>query len=208
VADSEQRFYTFLLASILLAGLVFVGLLGWWLPRRQKRIMENERSASTAIMTLLSAEEDFKANDRDWNRVLDYWTGDVAGLYYVISNGNGMEIHLIARELAEADAAPLQPLLPSPVPYHGYLFVAMDWDDTGEKPEALKQNTDGKGALHHKEKAAFCAYPSEPGVTGKHTYIYSFGMDGSYRLLGIDNDGKPVRRWPKDLARSGWAIID
>lgn len=200
----------FLVIPILLASVTAAGIPLWWLPRRRlERRLENERSASTALAMLVSAEQDFKANDRDWNRIQDYWTGDVAGLYYVISKGNGMAIHLIPRELAEADAAPLNPLVPAPVPYHGYLFRAMDWDDTGDKPEALKQDTDGTGALHHIEKVAWCAYPSVPGETGKWTYCYALGMDGSYRLMGTHNNGQPVRRWPKGGGNTaGWSIID
>jgi hypothetical protein len=169
-------------------------------------IRENERNASTALAILVSAESDFRANDRDWNHIQDYWTGDVAGLYYV--SVEGKEIQLISRELAEADAAPLKPLVPAPVPYHGYLFVAMDWDDTGDKPEALKQDTDGTGAVRHREKAAWCAYPSVPGRTGNWTYFYAIGMDGECCLLGTYNEGRLVRRWPKGGGKAAWSIID
>ncbi|HVR83252.1 MAG TPA: type II secretion system protein, partial [Planctomycetota bacterium] len=45
----------------------------------------NERNASTSLKTLTSAEADFRANDRDWNHVNDFWTGDVKGLYCMTS---------------------------------------------------------------------------------------------------------------------------
>src|SRR5579862_1744833 len=45
----------------------------------------NERNASTTLKTLTSAEADFRANDRDWNQVNDFWTGDVKGLYTMTS---------------------------------------------------------------------------------------------------------------------------
>jgi len=45
----------------------------------------NERNASTSLKTLSSAEADFRANDRDWNHVNDFWTGDVKGLYTMTS---------------------------------------------------------------------------------------------------------------------------
>jgi hypothetical protein len=203
----HERSYAFLVIPTLLIGLASAGTLLWWLPRRRlELIWENERNASIALRVLVSAEEDFKVNDRDWNHIQDFWTGDIAGLYYITTGGQ--EIHLIPRELAEADAAPLRPLVPTPVPYHGYLFVAMDWDDTGDKPEALKQNTDGSGALRHLKKAAWCAYPSVPGETGKRTYFYAMGMDGECCLLGTDNEGRPVRRWPKGGGKAAWSIID
>src|SRR5438045_5872144 len=91
---------------------------------------ENERAASTALKSLTSAEAEFRANDRDSNQVNDFWTGDVAGLYYTRPNSSpvGPEIKLIERAIAEADAAPLKPLVPVPVPYHGYLFRALEVD--------------------------------------------------------------------------------
>src|SRR5436190_13328249 len=46
----------------------------------------NERNASTSLKTLSSAEADFRANDRDWNHVNDFWTANVAGLYTMTSS--------------------------------------------------------------------------------------------------------------------------
>src|SRR5690242_11411215 len=72
----------------------------------------NERNASTSLKTLTSAEADFRANDRDWNHVNDFWTGDVKGLYTmtsaaVLGNTNSTTdpaIKLIELSVASADA--------------------------------------------------------------------------------------------------------
>src|SRR5437899_707281 len=45
----------------------------------------NERSASTSLKTMSTAEADFRTNDRDWNHVNDFWTYNVAGLYTMTS---------------------------------------------------------------------------------------------------------------------------
>src|SRR5438034_2346623 len=45
----------------------------------------NERSAATSLKTLSTAEADFRANDRDWNHVNDFWTFNVCGLYSMTS---------------------------------------------------------------------------------------------------------------------------
>ena len=72
----------------------------------------NERSASTSLKDLCSAEADFRSNDRDRNHVIDFWTGDVKGLYTMTTTavgGAGMEdlsIKLIALAVAAADADP------------------------------------------------------------------------------------------------------
>ncbi len=54
-------------------------------------------------------------------------------------------------------------------PYRGYLFVAMQWDDSGEKPESLQHDLDGKGKVRHRLKAAWCAYPRVFRETGNFT---------------------------------------
>src|SRR5712671_4146864 len=72
----------------------------------------NERNASTSLKTLTSAQADFRANDRDGNKVNDFWTANVAGLYTmtsaaVIGNSNSSTdpaIKLIELSIASADA--------------------------------------------------------------------------------------------------------
>ncbi len=146
----------------------------------------NERAASSALKELASAEADFRANDRDGNRVTDFWTGDVAGLH-----GFG----LIPREIAEADAAPLEKLVPEPRPYRGYLFVALARDDSETPPVPLKQDTDKSGLkVRHTAKFGFCAYPAAYGRTGKPTFIINEGNT----IFRKDIQGKPFAAWPSD----------
>src|SRR5258706_12279420 len=72
----------------------------------------NERNASTSLKTLTSAQADFRANDRDWNHVNDFWTGDIKGLYTmtsaaVLGKSNSTTdpaIKLIELSIASADA--------------------------------------------------------------------------------------------------------
>src|SRR5262245_14151844 len=72
-----------------------------------------ERNSATSLKTLASAEADFRANDRDWNHVNDFWTGNVSGLYTVTSaaikgaeypSTTDMSIKLIELSVASADA--------------------------------------------------------------------------------------------------------
>src|ERR1043165_3472600 len=44
-----------------------------------------ERGASASMKTLSVAEADFRAIDREGNKVNDIWTGDVKGLYTLTS---------------------------------------------------------------------------------------------------------------------------
>ena len=161
----------------------------------------NERAALGTLMTLRHAEDDLYKNDKDKNGIKDYWTGDIAGLY---------ALGLIPREIAEADASPIKPLIDRPKPYHGYLFVALEWDDdAGESPDPFKQDTDGKsGKVHHRGKFGWCAYPRSYGETSRNTYICSIG--GAWGgPLKRDTQGAPVLRWPRSKERrTQWSTFE
>lgn len=60
------------------------------------------RNASASLRTIAVAQADFRANDRDCNRIADYWRADVAGLYAFKPTGGEM-IKLIEISLAGAD---------------------------------------------------------------------------------------------------------
>src|SRR5262245_25582864 len=80
-----------------------------------------------------------------------FWVGDVTEFY---------RLGLISKEVAEADTAPLKPLIGLPRPYQGYYVRAMlsgpclrpgaDWNT---------EITSFKGQTTNKETCAFCIYP-------------------------------------------------
>ena len=169
------------------ANWVAVGFFAWWLPRyTAERRVQNERDASAVLKSLAMAEADFRANDRDGNGVNDFWTADVAGLY---------RYGLIDRSIAEADARPLAPLTPEPIPKSGYYFVAMVTDESEDPPERLRQEADkASGKVHHRAKFAFCAHPAEYGVTGGATFILNDGNTIFCRQTYSDI----ILEWPSD----------
>jgi len=168
-------------------------LTGWYPNAIRDTLARNDRIAVTMLYTLRSAEADFREHDRDGNGIQDYWTGDVAGLH---------RFGLIERAVAEADAHPLVPLVPKPVPYHGYLFSVMVGDDTTTPPEPYAQETDRKsGKVHHRSKFAFCAYPAEPGVTGSTIYITHESYSGF--SCPAKESSVPIN-WPKDTDTMKW----
>ena len=98
----------------------------------------NERNSSTSLKTLASAEADFRANDRDWNHVNDFWTADVRGLYTLTSaavpgaspnNTSDPAIKLIELSVASADAA-----LESGTEWAA---GAERWEASGARPRSL-----------------------------------------------------------------------
>jgi hypothetical protein len=149
-----------------------------------------ERAAVQALGILRQAEEEFQSKDIDKNGVRDYWTGDVVGLY---------RYGLIPRELAEADAAPLQKLADHPRPYHGYLFLALDSDDMDEPSAA--------GKVHNRETYWYCAFPKAYPETGQNTYLT--GMPSGAVLDRSTNQGRVVLRWPNaEDRKENWWIVD
>ena len=140
----------------------------------------NERNASASLKTLSSANADFRANDRDWNHVNDFWTADVKGLYTMTSakipgagtSPNDPPIRLIETEVAAADADPaISPaggenmMLQRPKnPHAGYWFAALVRDLTLKDAEeaTYKIDTGGTpsmGSCHNTSKFGFVAFP-------------------------------------------------
>jgi prepilin-type N-terminal cleavage/methylation domain-containing protein len=134
----------------------------------------NERNASASLKTLASAEADFRGNDRDGNKIQDFWTRDVSGLYGLCPTDTPEPIRLIEISVAGADSQPLGTASsPAPAdevdvrhftlstPKAGYWYVALEEDEAGT-PYAT--STEGVGPLgaqpwFHRDKFAFLAYP-------------------------------------------------
>lgn len=152
----------------------------------------NERHASTSLKTISIAEADFRANDRDGNRVNDFWVADVKGLYTMTSalvRGNSGSaddppIKLIDLDVAAADgdaaffpaAGENMPLatFASPAATSGYWFYSLTVDHSVEgTPEmTYRQNTKGKpdmGDVHNPSRIGFAALPASSS-TGKYLF--------------------------------------
>lgn len=198
-----------LFVLIIIVGLGAAGG-GVWLRRHlQARTMtRNETNAYAALRIIAIAEADFRANDRDGNGVKDFWTGDVAGLY-TVTGKDGLPIHLIDREFAEADVLPLRPVAAPPKPSHGYYFRALDIDesnpDTAEKQ--YRQDTGGNppsGKVHHPQAFGFCAYPAVWGVTGRYVYI----INENNTIFRCTIPRTEPKNWPADQEMvKSWAHV-
>jgi prepilin-type N-terminal cleavage/methylation domain-containing protein len=157
----------------------------------------NERSAATSLKTLSTSEADFRANDRDWNHVNDYWTFNVMGLFCMTStavagsaNANTTQdpaIKLIELSVASADSegalpvptgecAPLN-MFAIPSAKAGYWYIALVQDQSlaGTPDMTYKQATDNgapyaMGSVHNTSKFGFLAYPDSQS-TGKFVFI-------------------------------------
>jgi prepilin-type N-terminal cleavage/methylation domain-containing protein len=145
----------------------------------------NERNASTSLKTITTAEADFRSNDRDGNRSMDFWTADVYALFGMvgISGSNTAPpadsatasniIKLIEPSLASADGLSIQalygnvefgPAIVNGSPKAGYIFRAMHNEVTGGTATTLLNDTDGAGQFygncHDVDRFAFICFPT------------------------------------------------
>ena len=154
----------------------------------------NERNASTSLKTLTSAEADFRANDRDWNHVNDFWTGDVKGLYTMTSAvgtpgaGGGTTdppIKLIELSIASADSdgalvtaggenmALSTFAVPSAKAGYWYNALLLDGALAGSPEATYKLDTGGTPSMtscHNTSKFGFAAYPDSQSA-GKYVFV-------------------------------------
>jgi hypothetical protein len=164
----------------------------------------NERNASGSLKTIASAQADFRGNDRDNNKLQDFWRGDVSGLYGVLPAGDREMIKLIEISVAGADDRPLGKAAlgdegPGQVhrdqyavfaPKAGYFYRALRHAD--EDPKALSP-----------DRFAACAYPAVYAERQRMTYILSedntiFQRDLGGRAPDVYPDPETLKRdWKK-----------
>jgi len=189
---SSDRGFALVEILVLVAVLGLIALLAVSLPTRSH---EHYYYQYGALKTLSSAEADFRANDRDWNHVNDFWTADVKGLYTMTSaaakggqanDTTDPSIKLIELSVAGADAdgtfyaAGGENIDLSnfavPSAKAGYWFAAMTADlslpvtDSERVYRRDTGGTPGMGKVHHETKFGFVAFPDSLS-SGKYVAI-------------------------------------
>jgi prepilin-type N-terminal cleavage/methylation domain-containing protein len=155
----------------------------------------NERNASTSLKTITTAQADFRSNDRDGNRTMDFWTADVYALYGMIgitgsstaapadSAAASNIIKLLEPSLAGADGLTQQALygnvefagaIVNGSVKAGYAFRALGSEVTGGTATTLLNDTDGAsqfyGNCHDNDRFGFMAFPASLN-SGKLCFI-------------------------------------
>ncbi|HVE42207.1 MAG TPA: hypothetical protein VNM14_20150 [Planctomycetota bacterium] len=156
--------------------------------RREARI----RDLYGALREMASIQSDYFRNDRDGNRIMDFWTGDLASLQVVRSARDGSELRLLRPSLARADTMPILPPSTAPESFEGYLFRALDKDNN--RPDWIyRVDTDGSGRkVHNTERFGICAHPEEGGAD-RPIFIIN-----EYHTIWHRSDGKLHFNWPDD----------
>jgi hypothetical protein len=146
-------------------------------------IRANAIAAENCLKLFHDHQMMFRLDDLDGKGVPDFWTKDLRGFLT-------MADAFVAG--AAADATPGRTGAP-PVPYVGYLFTAMNGDDSCTPPEDYRQDTDGKsGRVHHRTRFGFCAFPAPYDATRRLTVI----LNEQGTTYARDTGGKPVLHWP------------
>ena len=116
----------------------------------------NERNASGSLKTLVSAEVDFRQNDRDANGTNDFYVADIRGLFYVMVGGQRLE--LIDVTVADADVTGM-----SFLPKAGFRYQAMTTDEGGTAYDP--------GTGRNASRFGFTTWPDVPYQSGNIEFI-------------------------------------
>jgi hypothetical protein len=166
-----------------------------WLLRSPERLVKsnfsNDRNAAVSLKTIASAQADFRSNDRDWNKVHDYWRDDIAGLY-TVKGADGQAIKLIELSVAAADDRPVGDLKPyaDKQVKAGYWYRALRYRDETTTVDAAG-------------RFAACAFPSSPSA-GKFMFL----VNESNTIFRKSFEGKPPEFCPDDPLKEGWSKLD
>jgi prepilin-type N-terminal cleavage/methylation domain-containing protein len=157
----------------------------------------NERNASASLKALVTAEADFRGNDRDGNLVTDFWTSDVYALWALIPITGGSTtpppitpvttniIKLVDVSLAAADGSTQTggygcvdaAAIVVGSTKAGYIYRACQSQADTATPTTLRNDTDGPafyGTVHDRSRFAFMAAP-ESLSAGKLMFAVNAG---------------------------------
>lgn len=129
----------------------------------------NEREAAASLKQIGSVQVTFKTCDSSSDALNEYWTEDVAGLYYHVPSGGTLPIRLIDAEFALADGNTATPYLQHvSSPKSGYWFqVMLGYEaEDGTRFDYGPRNTD---------RFSFMAYPKTYGSSGRLAFVLSEG---------------------------------
>lgn len=172
----------------------------WYLSMAPERRASHERNASARLKSLATAQADFRANDRDGNKVSDFWVKDVAGLYGIETAGEA--IKLIMLEIAQSDRTAGRGKYPSvqdSAEEAHYHFAALKKYRAGGK--AVDYDT---GAGRNLSRFGIVSYPARYPQSGRMTFIIS----EENTIFSKDTGGKPVEEFPDDPRKEGWKPLD
>jgi len=168
----------------------------------------NERNASASLKTILTAEADFRSNDRDNDGVQNFWVRDVYGLYALCPSPDGTKaakpdpsamIKLVEPSLAGADGTgkvPCDGSVPAVAsigmwsPKASYVYRALEAYEEGgrQMPYASPGPVAAHGAAYHLTRYGFITQPATSAAGATRIFIadesctiWRFTTESSYK---------------------------
>lgn len=158
-------------AVVVLLGIGLVSAL--FVPTLVKAMrVEDDYVRPFTLKSLGSCQVTFKTSDSDGDEVNNYWTADVAGLYYIVPSGATAPIRMIPSIGAKMDGS--TEMRPD-------TYVAPEHHSAPRKgywTMALKRFEDADGKIQsygdrHADRFGFAAVPDAYGRDGKLVFILS-----------------------------------
>ena len=190
----------------------------------------NERNASASLKTVATAEADFHANDRDGDKLQNFWVGDVAGLYCIPTGTTTVPNKLIEISIASADIDDDGSLYASDItsfatigPKAGYWYQVLISDASSGTAVAYgSAGGSGGGATgnnFNNSAFGFLAFPDVFPNSGKVAFIINenntqFKRQMTATLKPASGPGNKVGNadydtWPTDTdLKTHWAKMD
>ena len=164
----------------------------------------SDANAAAALNLFVSAQEDFRDNDKDGDGIANYWVSDVAGLYGV--NRGGVPLQLIDVSLARADRTPGRPdysVVGEFEAHVGYAYAALErYSVNGAK----LPYDEGKG--RNASRYGIVAFPSKEGVDDDAVGSLTFIVNEKGAIYSKNTRGKPVWVFPENPQSEGWEPFD
>jgi hypothetical protein len=165
-----------------------------WLLRSPVPLLTSgmsSRNAAASLKTIASAQADFRANDRDDNKLNDFWRAHIAGLY-TLKGSDGLPVKLIELSVAAADDRAVSDMTAYAAkgPKAGHWFRTLRYASEAKEPDTLT-------------RFAACAYP-ENAVVGQFMYLVTEENTIFQKLF----EGHPPEVCPEDPLKEGWSKLD
>lgn len=164
----------------------------------------SEVEAVNSLVQIYNAEWKWYNSDIDDNNTADFWTRDIAGLFFYTHPKTGNKIKFIPKEIATADLKPYPNFYMGntieKAPYKGYCFKMALYDENG----FFQAKPDPATGIHYQnEKFFVIAFPKF------NKNLRAFIIDTNKQVLYKKiNTIEEADKWPNDPEKEGWKELD
>lgn len=164
----------------------------------------SESEAVSSLLQIYNAEWKWHNMDIDDNSIQDFWTRDIAGLFFYTQPRDGKKVKLIPREIAVADMQPFMPFYLGEsiesLPYKGYSFKMALFDEHGFFQAKKDPST---GLNYRDDKFCAIAFPNF------NKNLRTFMIDSSKKIIYCRvNDITEADKWPNESDMKKWKELD